>query len=147
MLNVMPYLIAADAASAIAFYTAAFDATEFVRLTMPDGKIAHAEIRIGKSRFMLADAFPDMGYRSPADLGGSPVSVLIYVADADATFARAVELGATSVSDPSDQFDGDRRGTLTDPSGHTWLVATKREELDASELNQRFSAMMAQNGG
>jgi PhnB protein len=137
-----PYLIVTGAAGAIAFYQKAFGAKEFVRLADPSGKIMHAEIRIGDAPIMLADEFPDMGYRSPQSLGGSPVCMLLYVADVDAQFAQAVAAGATETLAVADQFDGDRRGTLTDPFGHVWLLATKKEDISGEEMRRRFEAMM-----
>jgi PhnB protein len=134
-MTAIPYLIIRDAASAI----------EFVRLADPEGKVMHAEIRIGDSQIMLADEFPDMGYRSPTDLGGSPVSVLLYVEDVDRLFTSATNAGAISTRPVQDQFDGDRRGTLTDPFGHIWLVATRKEEVSPDELRKRFEAMLEQN--
>jgi PhnB protein len=144
-MTAIPYLIVRDASSAIEFYKNAFGATEFVRLADPQGKVMHAEIRIGDSQIMLADEFPDMGYRSPTDLGGSPVSVLLYVEDVDQLFVSATNAGATSTMPVQDQFDGDRRGTLTDPFGHIWLVATRKEDVSPDELQKRFKAMLEQN--
>jgi PhnB protein len=144
-MTAIPYLIIRNAASAIEFYKNAFGATECVRLADPTGKVMHAEIRIGNSQIMLADEFPDMGYRSPAILGGSPVSVLLYVEDVDRLFASAINAGATSTMPVQDQFDGDRRGTLTDPFGHIWLVATQKENVSPDELRIRFEAMLKQN--
>ena len=140
----IPYFIVNDAASAIEFYKAAFGATEFVRLADPSGKVMHAEIRIGNTPLMLADEFPDMGYRSPPSLGGSPVSVLLYVEDVDALFNQAVAAGAKETKAVADQFDGDRRGTLTDPFGHIWLLATKKENVSPEEMRKRFEEMMKQ---
>jgi len=139
-----PYFIVNNAASAIDFYKAAFGAREVVRLADPSGKIMHAEIRIGDSPLMVADEFPDMGYRSPQSLGGSPVSVLLYVEDVDALFNRALAAGAKETMAVADQFDGDRRGTLTDPFGHVWLLATKKEDISLEEMRKRFEAMMKQ---
>jgi PhnB protein len=144
-MTAIPYLIVRDAAAAIEFYKNALGATEFVRLADSIGKVMHAEVRIGNARIMLADEFPDMGYRSPSALGGSPVSVLLYVEDVDRVFASAIEAGATAVMPVQDQFDGDRRGTLSDPFGHTWLIATRKEEISLDELQQRFEAMLKQN--
>ncbi len=138
-----PYLIVNDAAAAIAFYKDAFGATELVRLADPTGKVMHAEIRINNSPFMLADEFPDMGYRSPLTLGGSPVSIYLYVEDVDAQFARAIAAGAREVMAPTDQFDGDRRGTLTDAFGHVWLLATRKETISFETMRERFEAMLA----
>jgi PhnB protein len=142
MTTAIPYLIVHDAAAAIDFYRNAFGAAEFVRLATPDGKIMHAEIRIGEVQIMVADEFPEMGYRSPQTIGGSPISILLYVADVDSLWAAATQAGATIVQPLEDQFDGDRRGTLSDPFGHTWLVATHKEDVSPAELQQRFAAMM-----
>jgi PhnB protein len=139
----IPYLIVHDAAAAIAFYQAAFAATEQVRLADPNsGKVMHAELQIGDSTVMLADEFPDMGYRGPKSLGGSAVSILLYVDQVDGVFAAAIAAGASETMPVQDQFDGDRRGTLTDPFGHIWLVAKHCETLTADELQQRFLAML-----
>jgi PhnB protein len=137
-----PYLTVNDASAAIDFYQNAFGATEYVRLADPGGKVMHAEIRIGNIPIMLADEFPDMGYRSPKALGGSAVSILLYVENADALFESAIASGATVTMPVQDHFDGDRRGTLTDPFGHTWLLATKQEDISIEELKQRFEAML-----
>jgi PhnB protein len=142
-----PYLIANGASRAIDFYKAAFGATEMVRLADSGGKVMHAEIRIGDTTLMLADEFPEMGYRSPISLGGSPVSLLLYVEDVDAVFAKAIAGGATETMAVADQFDGDRRGTLTDPFGHVWLLASKREEVSFEEMRRRFAELMGQGEG
>jgi PhnB protein len=139
-----PYIIVKDAAKAIEFYKRAFGATELVRLADTAGKVMHAELRLDNSPIMLADEFPDMGYRSPQSLGGSPVSILLYVADVDALVARAVAAGAKETMPVADQFDGDRRGTLTDPFGHVWLVATRKEDISMEEMRRRFQTMMRQ---
>jgi len=139
-----PYIIIDGADRAIDFYKESFGATELVRLSDASGKIQHAELLIGDARLMLADAFPEMGYRSPKSLGGSPVSLLLYVTDVDAFFAKAIAGGATETMAVTDTFDGDRRGTLTDPFGHVWLLATKREAVSYEELRRRFSTMMAE---
>jgi PhnB protein len=115
-MSVIPYLIVHDAAAAIEFYKSAFRAIEFVRLADSSGKVMHSEIRIGDSQIMVADEFPEMGYRSPKTLGGSPVSVLLYVEDVDRVFRSAIIAGGIETVPVQDQFDGDRRGTLTDPS-------------------------------
>ena len=139
---ITPYIIIKDADRAIEFYKASFGATELVRLADASGKIQHAEILIGSARLMLADEFPEMGYRSPKSLGGSPVSFLLYVTDVDAFVAKATAGGATETMAVADTFDGDRRGTLTDPFGHVWLLASKREDVSYEELRSRFSRMM-----
>ena len=136
-----PYLIVNDAPRAIAFYKEAFRATEIIRLTDPSGNIAHAEIRIGNAPIMLADEHLEMGYRSPASLGGSPVSLLLYVEDADTLFAQAIASGAQELSPVSDQFYGDRMGSLKDPFGHIWSLATRVEEVPDQEVQKRFAAM------
>ena len=139
-----PYMIVSGGARAIAFYTTSFGATEMVRLADQSGKIMHAELRVGSSTIMLAVEFPDMGYRSPESLGGSPISIMIYVEDVDAFFAKAIAGGAKETLAVSDTFDGDRRGTLTDPFGHVWLIATNREVISPEELKARFAELMAQ---
>jgi PhnB protein len=139
-----PYLIVTDANAAIDFYYNAFGATEYVRLADPGGKVMHAEIRIGNVPIMLADEFPNMGYLSPKTLGGSAVSILLYVDNVDAVFEAAVASGARVTMPVQDQFDGDRRGTLSDPFGHVWLLATKQEDISVDELKQRFAAILHQ---
>jgi len=143
-MTAIPYLIVADAVSAIDFYCKAFGATEYVRLADSNGKVMHAEIRIGNIPIMLADEFPDMRYRSPKTIGGSAVSILLYVDNVDALFESATAFGATVTMPIQEQFDGDRRGTLTDPFGHIWLLATKQEDISVDELQQRFNAMLNQ---
>jgi PhnB protein len=138
----IPYLIVQDAVKAIGWYESALGFVEVVRLADPGGKVMHAELCLGEAAIMLADEFPDMGYRSPISVGGSSVSILLYVADVDAVFARAVASGADEVMPVADQFDGDRRGTLKDPFGHIWLLATKTESVSVDELRLRFAAMM-----
>jgi PhnB protein len=139
-----PYLIVRGADRAIAYYKASFGATELVRLTDPTGKVMHAELHIGSATIMLADEFPDMGYHSPEALGGSPISMLLYVDDVDAFTKKAIAGGAKSRDAVADTFDGDRRGTLTDPFGHVWLVATKREAISMQELQARFAKLMSE---
>lgn len=142
-----PYLICKDAADAIDFYKRAFNAEETMRLVGPDGKVMHAEMKIGPAAIMLADEFPEMGFSSPATLGGSPVGILIYVEDVDARFAQAIEAGGEELKPLADQFYGDRSGTLKDPSGHTWTLATRIEELSQEEMDARFAEQMQQFGG
>ncbi len=145
--SITPYLIADDAAAAIAFYKTAFGATELMRLPGPGGKVMHAEIKIGDSPVMLADEFPEMGIRSAKSFGGSPVTILIYTEDADAMFAQAIAAGATETKPLADQFYGDRSGTVEDPFGHTWTIATHTEDLAPEEIERRFQEMMSQHGG
>ncbi len=135
-----PYLIIEGAADAIEFYKVAFGAVELFRMPGPNGKIGHAEIKIGDSPIMLADAYPDMGYKGPKSLGGSPVSVMIYVEDVDTVFNRAVDAGATVKEAVSDKFYGDRIGTLIDPFGHVWHVSTHKEDVSLAEMEKRAKA-------
>ncbi len=135
-----PYLIVKDAASAIEFYKKAFGATELMRMAGPSGKVMHAEIKIGNSPIMLADEVPEMGFRSPQALGGSPVSILLYVEDVDAVFSQAVAAGAKVERPVKDQFYGDRSGGVTDPFGHVWHIATHIEDVAPEELRERAAA-------
>jgi PhnB protein len=144
--TVTPYLIESDAAGAIEFYKKAFGATETMRMVAPGGKVGHAEIQIGDSRIMLADEFPDMGIKSPLSYGGTPVSLLLYVPDVDARFKQAIAAGAKETRPLKDQFYGDRSGTLADPFGHTWTIATHKEDVPPAELEKRFNAVMQQGG-
>jgi len=142
--SVTPYLIIKGAADAIEFYKKAFEATELFRMTQPDGKIGHAEIRIGDSTIMLADEFPEMGHKSPTTLGGSAVSLLIYVDNVDAVFAQALAAGATEERAVEDKFYGDRSGSLVDPFGHIWHIATHTEDVSPEEMQKRATAAAAQ---
>ncbi|MBI3670701.1 MAG: VOC family protein [Acidobacteria bacterium] len=135
-----PYLIVKDAASAIEFYKKAFGATELMRMADPSGKVMHAEIRMGNSPIMLADEVPEMGYRSPQSLGGSPVSILLYVEDVDTVFNQAVAAGAKVQRPVEDQFYGDRSGGVTDPFGHVWHIATHKEDVSPEEMRKRATA-------
>lgn len=144
--TVTPYLIVKGAASALEFYKRAFGATELLRMPGPGGCVAHAEIRVGDSPIMLADEFPDSGYRGPQSLGGSPVGILLYVEDVDARFRQAVAAGGKVVKPVTDQFYGDRSGTLEDPFGHVWTIATHKEDLSPEEIHQRLEACMKQQG-
>lgn len=137
-----PYLIIKGAADAIDFYKRAFGATELLRMADPQGRVGHAEIKIGDSVIMLADEHPDMGYRGPRSLGGSSVSILLYLEDVDEVFARAVEAGAKPLREIANQFYGDRSGTLEDPFGHVWTVATHVEDVPPEELERRAEAAM-----
>jgi len=147
--SVTPYLIVTGAAEAIDYYKEAFGATELLRMPAPGGKIGHAEIKIGDSPIMLADEFPEMGYKSPRTLSGSPVSIMIYVADVDTVFDRAVTAGGKVQRPVKDQFYGDRSGTLEDPFGHVWHVATHKEDVSADEMERRAkeSGAGASGGG
>ena len=139
-----PYLTVKDAARAIEFYKRAFDATESMRVAAPEGKVGHAEIKIGDSIIMLADEFPEWGNRSPQSLGGSTVGLCLYVKDVDSVFARAVAAGAQVSKPVEDQFYGDRSGTVTDPFGHVWTIATHTEDVSPEEMQRRAEAFMKQ---
>ena len=140
--SITPYLCINGAAQALEYYKKAFGATELFRMEH-DGKIGHAEMKIGDSPFMLADEFPEMGFVSPQTLGGSPVGIMIYVADVDAVFNKAIEEGAVEKKPLQDQFYGDRSGTLTDPFGHVWTVATHKEDVSPEEIDKRLAAAKA----
>ncbi len=135
-----PYLIMDDAARAIDFYKRAFGATELHRYDAPGGKIGHAEVKVGDSVIMLADEYPDMGYRSPKAIGGTPVSIMLYIDDVDAQFKQAVAAGAKALRPVENQFYGDRCGTLEDPFGHVWTLATHVEDLSHEEIMKRAEA-------
>ena len=137
--SVTPYLIINGAGDAIEFYKKAFGATELFRMEH-EGKVGHAEIKIGNSPIMLADEYPQMGYRSPKTIGGTPVSLMIYVEDADTTFNQAIKSGGVQLKPLQDQFYGDRSGTLTDPFGHVWTVATHKEDVTPEEIDKRMAA-------
>ena len=135
------YLIAGNAGKAIDFYKEVFGAKELSRLPMPNGKIGHAEIQIGDSRIMLADEFPEWDARSPETIGGSPVIIALYVEDVDAVVGRAVAAGAKLFKPVADQFYGDRSGSITDPFGHKWNIATHKEDVSPEEINKRAAAL------
>jgi len=133
--SVTPYLIFKGAAAAIDFYKKVFGATELFRMPDASGKlVGHAEIKIGDSHIMMADEYPEMGYLSPQTLGGTPVSILLYVEDVDSTVPRAVAAGAKLVQPIKDQFYGDRSGTLHDPFGHVWTIATHIRDVSPEEM-------------
>lgn len=136
-----PYLIVQNAAAAIEFYKRAFGATELMRLTDPRGKVGHAEIKIGDSPIMLADEMPEMGFRSPQSIGGAGVSLLLYIEDVDTRFRQATGAGAKVLRPVQDQFYGDRSGTLEDPFGHVWTLATHTEDVSMEEINRRAEAL------
>lgn len=135
--TITPHLVIDGAADAIEFYVKAFGAEEISRMPGPDGRLMHAEIRIVDSRVMLVDTFPQWGSKSPRVLGGSPVTIHIYVDDADALFTRAVAAGARVVLPIADMFWGDRYGKLEDPFGHKWSIASRIENLTAEEIVAR----------
>lgn len=140
--SLTPYLVVSDATKALAFYAQAFGAKELFRLPMPNGKIAHAEMKVGDSAFMLADEAPEMDAKSPATIGGSPVSLLLYVPNVDAMVKQAEAAGATIVRPVADQFYGDRSAVLVDPFGHKWSLATHVEDVSPEEMNKRFEKLL-----
>ncbi|MGD1932900.1 MAG: VOC family protein [Candidatus Phaeomarinobacter sp.] len=138
-----PYISVKGASEAIAFYTKAFGADEQFRLEDPEsGRIGHSEIRIGGNTIMISDEYPDFGALSPDSLGGSPVKLHLYVESVDETFARAIEAGATELRSLKDEFYGDRTGTVMDPFGHTWMIASRFEEVSPEEMQTRWQQMM-----
>jgi PhnB protein len=140
--RVIPYLSVDGASAAVDFYMSVFGAKERVRMPTPGGKIGHAELEIGDSVVMLADASPGTGNQSPTSIGGTPVTVMVYVEDVDAVFARAVASGATVERQVENQFYGDRAGQFLDPFGHRWFVATHVEDISPAEMEQRAAAAM-----
>jgi len=136
-----PYLVVDGAAKALDFYKHAFGATERMRLPAPGGRVGHAEINIGDSIIMLADEHREMGARGPRAYGGTPVSLVLYVADVDATVKKAVAAGGTLINPVEDKFYGDRMGTVEDPFGHRWHVATHQEDVPPAELARRVAAL------
>jgi PhnB protein len=136
-----PYLIISGgkAAQALQWYKDAFGAVEEFRMPTPDGRVGHAEIKIGDSHIMLADEYPEMGYRGPESLGGSPGLILLYVENADSVFQQAVANSAKVKQEMKDQFYGDRSGTITDPFGHNWTLATHVEDVSPEEMQRRMS--------
>jgi PhnB protein len=141
--TITPYLSVDDAAGAIKFYEKAFGAKETVRMNSPDGKIAHAELQIGDSTIMLSDPFPQAQAKSPKELGGSTVGLFTYVEDVDEVFKQALDAGATSTMEPEDQFWGDRFGSVVDPFGHHWQIATHVEDVPPEEMEKRSQEAMA----
>ena len=141
--SVTPYLIIRDAARAIDYYKLAFNATEIMRFDGPGGTVAHAELQIGNSRLMLGDESPQMGHKSPQTLGGSSVGLMIYVKDSDAMFTRALNAGGEEARPMENQFYGDRSGTLNDPFGHQWTIATHVEDVSEAEMKRRMEAAMS----
>ena len=142
--TVTPYMALRDCAAAIEFYRRAFGAEKVMQLDMADGKIAHAEIRIGDSMIMLSEENEQWGNKSPATLGGSPMFLMIYVPDVDAAFNKAIAAGATEVRPVADQFYGDRSGTLKDPYGYQWTLSTHIEDLSQEEVQRRMEAEFSQ---
>jgi PhnB protein len=141
--TVTPYLVIKGAAKAIDFYKNAFDAKVVVRMDGPNGTVGHAELQIGNSRIMLADENPQMGNRSAESIGGSPVSLYVYVPDCDKIVDKAVAGGAKVLKPTADQFYGDRSGFIQDPFGHLWGIATHKEDVSADEMKERMKKMQA----
>lgn len=139
--TVTPYLLIRGASDAIAFYKEAFGAVEVLRLTSPDGRISHAEIRIGDSHVMIADEHPEMDFLGPQSRGGTTVSLMVYVPDADSVFARAIKAGAQELRPLCDQFYGDRSGAVTDPWGHVWSISCRIEDVSPEEIQRRFQEL------
>jgi PhnB protein len=139
-----PYLCVKGAAAAIEFYKKAFGATEALRLVQPDGRIGHAEINIGGAKIMLADEFPEIGFRSPESLGGSSILIHLDVGDVDSLGRQAIAAGARVVRPIADQFYGDRSGQLADPFGYTWVISTRKEHLSSNEIQDRMGALSRQ---
>jgi PhnB protein len=142
--RVTPYLHVDGASAAIDFYTKVFGATERMRMPSPGGKVGHAELEIGDSLIMLADEFPEMGVLGPKTIGGTPVTIGLYVEDVDDVFERAIAEGAVSVRGVENQFYGDRAGQLEDPFGHRWSVATHVEDVPPDEMAKRAAEAMSQ---
>jgi PhnB protein len=137
-----PYLVLHDAARAIDFYKRAFNATERVRMDGPNGKVGHAELQIGDSIIMLGEEMPGTSNRSPQALGGSSVGIFLYVKDVDAAFQKAVDAGAKVEQPVQDMFWGDRYGKLTDPFGHSWSMATHKEDVAPADMKKRMQAQV-----
>jgi len=138
-----PYLVVSGAAKAIEFYKNAFGATELMRMAGPDGRIMHSELKIGDSIIMMGDEDPKRGIRGPESLGGSPISLYLYVDDCDKVFNQAVGAGATATTPLTDQFYGDRSGAIKDPFGHSWYIATHKEDVSMDEIRERMAKMAA----
>ena len=139
--RVSAYLTVDGAAAAIEFYKSVLGATERGRMPGPDGRIGHAELNIGDGLIMLSGAFPDMGVRDPKDIGGTPVTLSVYVEDVDDVFARALAAGASEQRPVQNQFYGDRSGQFVDPWGHRWNVASRVEDVSPEEMQRRAAAM------
>jgi PhnB protein len=142
--SITPYLIVKGAAKAIDFYKQAFGAVELFRMPQADGRIGHAELKIGDSVVMLADEYPEMQIVGPKTLGNSSVGILLYVDDADAVFGKALSLGASVNKPLADQFYGDRTGTVVDPFGHKWTIATHKEDVSEEEMQRRMASLSEQ---
>ncbi len=144
--TVTPYLAVDDAAAAIDYYKKAFGAKERGRMEAPGGKVGHAELEIGDSLVMLSDALPGFATRPPTELGGTSASIFLYVEDVDAVVKRAIDAGAEVATEIADQFWGDRFGSVRDPYGHVWGVATHVEDVPAEEMSKRAAEAQAAAG-
>ena len=140
--SLTPYLVVKGAAKAIDYYKKAFGATEIMRMAAPDGTVGHAELRIGDSIFMMGEEMPQMGYRAPQ--GSTPVGLMVYVEEVDRVFQQAIAAGGRVDKEVTDQFYGDRSGTLYDPFGHMWTVATHMEDVSEEEMKRRMAKYMAE---
>jgi PhnB protein len=140
--SITPYLVVKGAAKAIDYYKKAFGATEIMRMAAPDGTVGHAELKIGDSIFMMGEEMPQMGYRAPQ--GSTPVGLMLYVDDADRVFKQAIAAGGRVDKEVKDQFYGDRNGTLYDPFGHMWTIATHVEDVSPDEMKRRMAKYMAE---
>ena len=145
--RVTPYLTIDGANAAIDFYTKVFGAKERMRMPAPDGRLGHAEIAIGDSIIMLSDEYKEMGVLGPKSIGGTPVTINVYVEDVDSVFARALQEGSKSLRDPENQFYGDRMGQFEDPFGHKWSVGTHVEDVPPAEMEKRAAEAMASMAG
>lgn len=140
--TISPYLICAGAADALTFYTETLGGSERMRLPGPDGTVMHAEVAFGDAVIMLADEFPDRGFLGPKSIGGTPVTLMVYVDNCDAAYEKAIAAGAVSQQEPTDQFYGDRTARIEDPFGHIWTLTQKIEDLTIGQVEQRMAEMM-----
>ena len=145
--QVIPYLSIQGAGKAIDFYSNVFGFEEIVRMGGPEDKIGHAEMKLGDSVIMLSDEMPDMGNKSPKTIGGSPVTVCLYVEDVDSIYKKAIDNGATEITPLDNQFYGDRSGQFEDPFGHRWNVSSHVEDVSPEEMEKRMAEMMGGQGG
>ncbi|MDB5970817.1 MAG: Glyoxalase/bleomycin resistance protein/dioxygenase [Hydrocarboniphaga sp.] len=139
--SLTPYIVVSDASAAIRFYSEVLGAIERLRFAEPGGRIGHAELQLGDSVLMIADEYPESGVLGPARIGGTPVSLMLYVGDVDATLATAVAAGATVLREAADQFHGDRSATMLDPFGHRWTLSTHQFNVSKAEMQQRWKQM------
>ena len=145
--TITPYLAVDDASEAIEFYKRAFSAKEQGRMEGPDGKIAHAELEIGDSKVMLSDPFPQASTKPPKELGGTSVSIMVYVEDADALYKQAIDAGASSLMEPDTMFWGDRMSSVQDPFGHSWTIMTHVEDVSPEDMEERSKQWQEQMAG